>query len=141
MDRRLARARRRSCQRASRSRAGVRTRQAHLVRRAQRTGVRTACSINLEEHGPTFQVIRSEPDPGGALITQPTLKQRDAPPRVVWALEQAGVHPLLARLLAARGVLGIDELDDGLARLLSPASLHGAADAARVLADIIVSGK
>ena len=41
---------------------------------------------------------------------------RDVPPRSAWALEQAGVHPLLARLYAARGVLGKDELDDGLAR-------------------------
>ena len=35
---------------------------------------------------------------------------RDIPPRSVWALEQAGVHPLLARLYAARGVLGKEEL-------------------------------
>ena len=47
---------------------------------------------------------------------------RDIPPRSAWALEQAGVHPLLARLYAARGVLGKDELDDGLARLLPPAA-------------------
>ena len=39
---------------------------------------------------------------------------RDIPPRAAWALEQAGIHPLLARLYAARGVLGKDELDDGL---------------------------
>ena len=26
------------------------------------------------------------------------------PPRAAWALEQAGVHPLLARLYAARGI-------------------------------------
>ena len=36
---------------------------------------------------------------------------RDIPPRAAWALEQAGVHPLLARLYAARGVLAPDELD------------------------------
>ena len=42
---------------------------------------------------------------------------RDIPPRAAWALEQAGVHPLLARLYAARGVRAHDELDDGLARL------------------------
>ena len=30
---------------------------------------------------------------------------RDIPPRAAWALEQAGIHPLLARLYAARGVL------------------------------------
>ena len=34
---------------------------------------------------------------------------RDVPPRAAWSLEQAGIHPLLARLYAARGVLGHDE--------------------------------
>lgn len=29
---------------------------------------------------------------------------RDVPPRAAWALEQAGLHPLLARLFAARGI-------------------------------------
>ena len=62
---------------------------------------------------------------------------RDIPPRAAWALEQAGVHPLLARLYAARGVLGKDELDDGLARLLPPASLKGMDAAARLLADAV----
>ncbi|AVP58689.1 single-stranded-DNA-specific exonuclease RecJ [Pulveribacter suum] len=60
---------------------------------------------------------------------------RDCPPRTAWALEQAGVHPLLARLYAARGVSGKEDLDDALARLLPPGGLHGAAQAARVLAD------
>ena len=50
----------------------------------------------------------------------PTLCTRDVPPRAAFALEQAGVHPLLARLFAARGVRSADELDDGLARLLPP---------------------
>jgi single-stranded-DNA-specific exonuclease len=66
-----------------------------------------------------------------------TLVARDAPPRCVWALEQAGVHPLLARLFAGRGVRASDELDDGLARLLPPTELAGAAAAARLLADAI----
>jgi len=70
-------------------------------------------------------------------MTAPVLTLRDAPPRVAWALEQAGVHPLLARLFAARGVRTPDELDDGLARLLPPADLHGADCAARLLADAI----
>jgi len=48
--------------------------------------------------------------------------ERDIPPRAAWALEQAGVHPLLARLFAARGVSQRDELDDGLARLLPTAT-------------------
>ncbi|HEY1101849.1 MAG TPA: DHH family phosphoesterase, partial [Burkholderiaceae bacterium] len=66
---------------------------------------------------------------------------RDVPPRVVWALEQAGIHPLLARLYAARGVAGTAELDDGLAHLLPPASLHGAAEAAVLLADAMAAGR
>jgi single-stranded-DNA-specific exonuclease len=64
---------------------------------------------------------------------------RDVPPRAAWALEQAGIHPLLARLYAARGVLGKDELDNGLGRLLLPASLKGATEAARMLADAIAA--
>jgi single-stranded-DNA-specific exonuclease len=65
------------------------------------------------------------------------IQTRDVPPRAAWALEQAGVHPLLARLYAARGVRAFDELDNGLARLLPLAGLKGAADAARLLADAI----
>ena len=65
------------------------------------------------------------------------ISNRDVPPRAVWALEQAGVHPLLARLYAARGVCSMDELDDGLNRLLPPAGMKGATDAAVLLADAI----
>ncbi len=64
---------------------------------------------------------------------------RDIPPRAAWALEQAGVHPLLAQLYAARGVSSKDELDDNLARLLPPTSLHGTHEAAMLLADAIAS--
>jgi single-stranded-DNA-specific exonuclease len=66
---------------------------------------------------------------------------RDVPPRAAWALEQSGIHPLLARLYAARGVLGREELDNGLGRLLPPASLKGAVEAGRMLADAIAAGK
>ncbi|MFT3954936.1 MAG: single-stranded-DNA-specific exonuclease RecJ [Piscinibacter sp.] len=68
-------------------------------------------------------------------MNAPLITRRDAPPRVVWALEQAGVPTLLARLFAARGVKSAEELDDGLARLLPPAGLAGAAEAAKRLAD------
>ena len=71
----------------------------------------------------------------------PLITLRDAPPRAVWALEQAGVHPLLARLFAGRGVRTADELDDGLARLLAPGELHGVQAAASLLADVIASKK
>jgi len=60
---------------------------------------------------------------------------RDIPPRAVWALEQAGVHPLLARLFAARGVSDPAELDDGLAKLLPPSDMLGTQAAATLLAD------
>jgi single-stranded-DNA-specific exonuclease len=66
---------------------------------------------------------------------------RDIPPRAAWALEQAGIHPLLARLYAARGVLGKDELDDALARLLPPSGMKGTQEAAVLLADAIAAGK
>ncbi len=66
---------------------------------------------------------------------------REIPPRAVWALEQAGVHPLLARLFAARGVANKDALDDGLGRLLPPASMRGTQAAAVLLADAMAADK
>jgi single-stranded-DNA-specific exonuclease len=66
---------------------------------------------------------------------------REAPPRSVWALEQAGVHPLLAQLYAARGVLTADELDDTLARLLPPSTMKGTQEAALLLADALAANK
>ncbi|MBK6854548.1 MAG: single-stranded-DNA-specific exonuclease RecJ [Burkholderiales bacterium] len=68
------------------------------------------------------------------------LTLRDASPRAAWALEQAGVHPLLARLFAARGIRSADELDDAPARLLPPTDLKGATEAAVLLADALAAG-
>jgi single-stranded-DNA-specific exonuclease len=50
------------------------------------------------------------------------------------------LHPLLARVYAARGA-GADELDLSLARLLPPARLHNADRAALLLADAIAQHK
>jgi single-stranded-DNA-specific exonuclease len=69
------------------------------------------------------------------------IQVREVPPRSVWALQQAGIHPLLAQLYAARGVHSADELDDGLGRLLPPSSLRGALEAATLLADVMAAGK
>ncbi len=66
---------------------------------------------------------------------------RDAPPRAVWALEQAGVHPLLAQLYAARGVRSPAELDPALAHLLPPEGLRGCQAAAVLLADAMAANK
>ena len=71
------------------------------------------------------------------MTTTPHIVQRDVPPRVAFALEQAGVHPLLARLFAARGVRNADDLDDGLARLIPPSALKGTSEAALLLAQAI----
>ena len=66
---------------------------------------------------------------------------RDVPPRSAWSLEQAGIHPLLARLYAARGVQSKDELDDALSLLLPPSGMQSTTEAARLLADAIADHK
>ncbi|OYT87890.1 MAG: single-stranded-DNA-specific exonuclease RecJ [Burkholderiales bacterium PBB6] len=66
---------------------------------------------------------------------------RDVPPRTVFTLEQGGVHPLLARLFAARGVRSVDELDDGLQHLLPPSQMKGCLAAAVLLADAVAAGE
>ncbi len=65
--------------------------------------------------------------------------QRPVPTRPAWALEQAGVDPLLARLYAARGVREASELDTRLSALLPPDRLLGAAAAAALLADAVAA--
>jgi single-stranded-DNA-specific exonuclease len=65
------------------------------------------------------------------------LQVRDVPPRSVWALEQSGVHPLLARLYAARGVHDAKQMDASLGQLLLPTNLKGIDAAAQLLADAI----
>ncbi|MCY4755608.1 single-stranded-DNA-specific exonuclease RecJ [Pelomonas aquatica] len=74
-------------------------------------------------------------------MSSPQLIEREVPPRTAWALEQAGVAPLLARLLAARGVREAAELDESLAQLLPPTELKGLRDAARLLADALQNGE
>jgi single-stranded-DNA-specific exonuclease len=69
---------------------------------------------------------------------------RDMPPRSIWALEQAGVHPLLARLYAARGIQDAVTLDASLAQLLPPTGpngLMGIEAAAALLADAMAANK
>ena len=56
-------------------------------------------------------------------------------------LAQAGVHPLLARLFAARGLRTPSDLDCDLSALIPPSELKNADAAAALLADHIASGK
>lgn len=69
------------------------------------------------------------------------IQSRNVPPRAAWALQEAGVHPLLSRLYAARGVRAMDELDTRSAALLPPDQLKGAIAAASLLADAIATKK
>ncbi|MGG1947045.1 single-stranded-DNA-specific exonuclease RecJ [Trinickia sp. NRRL B-1857] len=57
------------------------------------------------------------------------------------ALIRHGLHPILARLYAARGVRQPDEIETALTRLVPPAQLKGTEDAARLLADAIAQRK
>jgi single-stranded-DNA-specific exonuclease len=57
------------------------------------------------------------------------------------SLMREGLHPLMARLYAARKVRSVAELTADPARLIPPAQLGHAEDAARLLADAIQSGK
>ena len=66
---------------------------------------------------------------------------RPVPTRSCLMLEQAGVHPLLSRLYAARGIAGKEELDTRLAALLPPEKLKGIETAAVLLADAVIAGK
>ena len=66
---------------------------------------------------------------------------RPVPIRAALMLEQSGVHPLLARLYAARGITQKSELDTRLAALLPLDELKGAGDAAALLADAIAAKK
>ena len=71
---------------------------------------------------------------------QRRIATRPANPRTTLILEQAGVHPVLARLYAARGIGGVGELNGSLAALLAPSLLKNAEGAAALLADLLKSG-
>ena len=62
---------------------------------------------------------------------------RAASPVDAEILTRHGLHPVLARLYASRGVCMPDEIETGLARLVPPVALKGCEDAAALLADAI----
>jgi single-stranded-DNA-specific exonuclease len=66
---------------------------------------------------------------------------RPCPPASLQSLLGAGVHPLLARLYAARHVRSAQELELAPSRLAPPAQLLHCERAARLLADAIAAGK
>ncbi|MEI6317695.1 MAG: single-stranded-DNA-specific exonuclease RecJ [Pseudomonadota bacterium] len=67
----------------------------------------------------------------------PELVTREVPDAARAALERAGVAPVLARVFAARGLTGAEELSNDFARLLAPDQLTCCDAAAAALADAI----
>jgi single-stranded-DNA-specific exonuclease len=72
-------------------------------------------------------------------MDSPRIVTRPAPLPVLDRLVREGVHPVLARILAARGVSGRTDLDDALAGLQPPDSMLGIDRAAALLADAIAA--
>ncbi|HUL91455.1 MAG TPA: single-stranded-DNA-specific exonuclease RecJ [Burkholderiales bacterium] len=66
---------------------------------------------------------------------------RPVSPRTNDQLVREGLHPVLARVCAARGISHRSELDDKLAGLIPPSALMNAERAGVLLADAIASGK
>ena len=69
------------------------------------------------------------------------ISTRPCPPRQSELLRQGGVHPVLARVYAARGLLDVRELASELAALAPPGGLKHIDNAAVFLADAIAANK
>ena len=64
-----------------------------------------------------------------------SLRQRQAPSHVVESLTSAGLDPILARVLAGRGIREPAEVSADLKSLQKPDAMRGLADAAALIAD------
>lgn len=69
------------------------------------------------------------------------IKQRNVEQGAYETLVHSGVQPVMARLLAARGVSERWQVEAGLARLIPPENLKGNTGMAVLLADAIAAGK
>ncbi|PAS96830.1 MAG: single-stranded-DNA-specific exonuclease RecJ [Candidatus Dactylopiibacterium carminicum] len=69
------------------------------------------------------------------------LLHRQTAPKLARQLQQGGLHPLLARLYAARGIHSVAELREDLGGLLPPAGLKDIDRAATLLADTVMRGE
>jgi single-stranded-DNA-specific exonuclease len=66
---------------------------------------------------------------------------RPCSPRTAETLRQGGVHPVLARVFASRGLLDVNELSSELTALIAPGGLRHIDQAAVFLADAIAARK
>ncbi len=74
-------------------------------------------------------------------MEQPKLTVREVPQSVVEHLSSQGLHPLLARLMAARGVRDTKEIQTDWQAMINPANMSQLDQAALALAQAIESGK
>ncbi|AYR19090.1 single-stranded-DNA-specific exonuclease RecJ [Alcaligenes faecalis] len=70
-------------------------------------------------------------------MVTPILKNRPAQEAASQALKQAGIHDLMARLLASRGVTDAAQIDPAWRNMIAPNMLTQAREAAVLLADAI----
>ncbi|MCD8503568.1 MAG: single-stranded-DNA-specific exonuclease RecJ [Burkholderiaceae bacterium] len=75
------------------------------------------------------------------LVAQPELIVRPVPHDVAQRLANEGVHPLLARLMAARGVSDTSELNTDWQGLITPNRLNHIEEASEAMAQAIEDGK
>jgi single-stranded-DNA-specific exonuclease len=71
----------------------------------------------------------------------PAITARNVPPQCVERLLASGVHPLLARVYAARGVTAPVEVSSDFAHLAPPESMLNLGTMARTLADAVAAEK
>jgi len=71
------------------------------------------------------------------IMTMSLFSQRPFSERTATWLQQSGLHPLLARLFAARGIDKPDELSLDLKQLLSPVELKNCISTAALIAEIL----
>jgi single-stranded-DNA-specific exonuclease len=71
----------------------------------------------------------------------PVIVQRNAPADIVSQLTLSGMHPLLAQVCAARGILNAQQLETEFDRLLPPEQMLNLQHMAQLLADSISAAK
>ncbi len=79
--------------------------------------------------------------PGVCHTRRMIIRQRQGNPLAEATLTQGGVHPVLARVFAARGVRSRDELNDSLEALAHPNEMANLAQAAAWLGEMILANK
>ena len=71
----------------------------------------------------------------------PAIVTRHAPPALTEHLAREGLHPVLARIYAARGIASANELSSELTQLAGPGAMLNLARMAAILADAMAAGQ